>query len=69
MNIILSAKEARVEPNYNKTLTVIIDGVDKDEVMDSITVDDFIKHFGIDKVLDEIGEEECKDYFNLTEKY
>ncbi len=52
---------------YNE-ISVELNEVDVDEIIPHIEIREFIDYFGIDKVLDEIGESECKGYFGLDEE-
>jgi hypothetical protein len=38
------------------------------ELIDEIGIDKILNHFDKHKILDEIGENECKDYFGLIEE-
>lgn len=43
----------------------IIGEMDFYEVLKNISVDDAVKYYSVDEILDEIGEEACKRYFNI----
>lgn len=67
MNISISVEKISVDPNGNRNITVDLDGIDKEELLDNFTIKDCLDFFGIDKVLEEIGAEECKEHFDLSE--
>jgi len=65
MNVQLNGKHASISAGDYNSMTVEIEGVDKDDVIELISIRDLIDYYGLDKVLDEIGEDECKDHFDL----
>lgn len=67
MNITLLADSVTVDPSGNRTVSVDLKNVDKDEILDNFTVDDCVAHFGVSQFLASIGKDDCKDHFGLIE--
>ena len=65
MDINLSCKNINVDAYGNSTLSVDLKDVDEDELIDLLTIDQIIKHFGECDLLEAIGETECKNHFGL----
>ena len=67
MDLKIMAKCANVNAENYKRISVEIEGADIDEIIDIITIEQFVNRVDIHKILDVIGEKECKDYFHLTD--
>ena len=67
MDIKLDCKEVAITPNGFYTVSVKLEDVKLEDILDCLTIEDVVKYFGARHLLDEIGEDECKTYFHLTE--
>ena len=67
MDITVSARKVNVDSNGYKSVSIEIEDIDKEQLLENLKIEDFLDYFGIDKVLDEIGIEECKEHFDLSE--
>jgi hypothetical protein len=65
MDVTLNVKTVKSTGTNYRSTEVELEGVEKSELMDNLTIQDFIDHFGDDKILDTLGEDRCKDYFDL----
>lgn len=65
MDITLDAERVSVNPSNRGSVTVDIEGVSKENILDHLTIEDVISHFGQDKILDSIGEQEVVEHFDL----
>ena len=65
MDINLSCKNINVDVYGSSTLSVDLKDVDESELLDLLTIDQVIKHFGESDLLDAIGEAECMNYLGL----
>lgn len=54
--------------DYDREISVSVSGVHKGDLLDHFTLKDIINHFGQAELLDAIGEERAKEFFNLKEK-
>ena len=65
-NIFITANEANIEATRKGTieLTVSVDSVQKDEVLDNFTARDAIRHFGEDELLREMDTDAIIDYLD-----
>lgn len=52
--------------NYEKVNVRLI-GAESSDVMNSLSIDDVVEHFGAKYLLDEIGEQEARNHFGITE--
>lgn len=66
MKITITADSVSVTPDGFRSVDVALEGVDENKLMENLTVKDFISHFGVSSILDEIGERECIDHFALS---
>lgn len=64
----LNCTNVAISPNGNTSVNLFMEGVDKEDLFDNIDIDDTISHYGYKKILDEIGEEEVRKYFNIPEE-
>ena len=64
MDINLSCKSINVDA-YSSELSVDLKDVDESELMNLLTIDQVIKHFGESDLLDAIGKDECMQYLGL----
>lgn len=67
MDITLSSSEADIQPVNMKSFVVTLRDVDPTEVIEHLRLTDIIRHFGDEKLLDEIGIDEAKSHFGLKE--
>ena len=65
MDINLSCKNINVDAYGSSTLSVDLKDVDESELLDLLTIDQVIKHFGESDLLDAIGKDECMNYLGL----
>jgi hypothetical protein len=68
MSITLTATSVTVTPSSYNRVDVELEMDDESEVLDEIGIRTAIAHYGDDDLLDEIGVEYVKQYFNLIEK-
>lgn len=70
MDITITARKAEIMGTGYQQVSVELTNVDLDDLISSIPIDKFIdyhKNYNTNAVLDAIGEEEVKDYFDLIE--
>lgn len=67
MNILLTADKVTIDSAGSKYVSVVIEGVEKDDLLSELSIEDCLSYFGVEKFLDEIGEDECKSRFRLIE--
>ena len=65
MDINLSCKNINVDAYGNSAISVDLIDVYESELMDLLTIEQVIKYFGESDLLEEIGEDECKNHFGL----
>ena len=63
----LDCDEVQVTNGGSRTVTVSLEKVQKSDVLDNFDLDDITWHFDEDKILDHIGLDAVKKYFDLTE--
>jgi hypothetical protein len=68
MDIELVVENVTVTPRGYKQILVLMEEVEESEVLDSFSIDQIIKHFKTEDLLDAIGQEEVMEYFDLQEK-
>jgi hypothetical protein len=61
----VGATSVSVEANKAYKVIATLQDVDKDEVMEHFTIEDFVQYFGENKVLEAIGINAVKDYFGF----
>lgn len=59
-----SCSEVRATNGYSRGVTVNIENVEKSDVLKHFTIQEIVDHFDDDKILDFIGEERVKHYFD-----
>jgi hypothetical protein len=64
MDLALNAERASIDPNNGRTVSVDLEGVDVEDVIDSLEIKDIISFKKAD-ILDEIGVDECIQYFGI----
>jgi len=64
-NLSIDCKSAEISGGYNNQITVEINDADMKDVMNSVSIDDFIEHFGIGEVLSSIGQDEAIKYWDI----
>lgn len=67
MDISITCTSVKSEPNTRHMVSVDIDGVDESDLVELLDVDVIVKHKGVEALLDEIGIDNVKNYFGLTE--
>jgi len=66
-NFDLNVTEVKVTPTGYKSIEINFDA-DSNDVMSLISIEEFIKYFGSQDILNEIGVDEVKEHFELIEK-
>lgn len=69
INIRLSGSYAEINAESYKKVSVEIFDVDKDDIISNLSIEDVLQYFGVSEILEKIGEDECKEYFHLIERY
>ena len=64
----LRAKKVETTSDNYQLISVEIKDVEKYNVISHLTIQDFLEHFDTERILDEIGQTYCEDYFGLVEK-
>jgi hypothetical protein len=67
MDITFVCKSATVKSDWNRNISVDIEGADISDILECFELKYTIKALGTSKFLDAIGMEECMDYFDLIE--
>lgn len=67
IDLSFDAEEARIVPRDYKMIQVNTYQVSKREVLDQFSIEDMLYHFNYDDILDGIGSDYCKKYFDLIE--
>ena len=67
LDLSLTAASAEVSGGNYNSINVELTGVDADDVMSALSVEDVVKYFGASDLLDEIGEQAARDHFGITE--
>ena len=65
MDLELSVVDATIKADGYKYIKVCISGADMGSILDEIKIDDIVSHYGVNALLDAIGENPSKDYFGL----
>lgn len=68
MRLVIEAKELTIDAMNAYKVNVNLEGCDKGDVLNNFTVEDVVKHFYKNEILDEIGIEKVMDYFDLVER-
>lgn len=68
MDLKLDCRFVNISPGYStKEVTAEIQNVAEADVLEHFNVQEIVSHFGIKALLDEIGANECKKYFDLVD--
>jgi hypothetical protein len=67
MNISLNVEKVTIDSAGSRYVSVDIEGVDKEDLLGEVSIEDCISYFGADKFLTEIGEDACKELFGLVD--
>ncbi len=67
MDIVLNCKSVNVSSAGYSSVAVEMEGINQTDIIDVVSIKDIINHFGMDKILDEIGADECMEHFDLVE--
>lgn len=68
MDLTLDVASVHVTQGYStKEVRVEIQGASPSDVLESLSIKDVVSHFPIADLLDEIGEKEAKNHFNLID--
>jgi len=70
MDIKIEAESVTIDAaGYGRNQIVVsLEGVDTDEILNEIDIDEVISHHGIQDILDKIDVDEVKDHFGLVEE-
>lgn len=63
-----TAGEVRVNPLGTRTLSVEVDDVTVEDLLEQIDAKDAVEHYGDDTLLDLIGKQKAMEYFGLREE-
>lgn len=66
-NINVRCEEVQVSGWNGSKVEVNLTNANLSEVLENITAEDIVKHYGEKDLLDAIGQEEAMDYWNLVE--
>lgn len=68
MDITLDAKTASINTGYFRNeITIELSGVSESEVLEQFKISDIVNSIGKNEILDEIGIDWVKNYFDLVE--
>lgn len=67
MDIQLDVNEAKISASSSNKVTANLEGVNKNDLIDLISIKDFVAFYNISDILSEIDVEDVKKYFDLTE--
>ena len=67
MNITIRGKDVNVSSTSGNMMSVEIDGIDIDDVISEFTTNQIVNSVYVKDLLDEIGIDAVKDYFNLID--
>lgn len=65
MDMTLNCFDVTVEPNTYKKITVKLTDVEKSELFENLSINDFLEYFPLNRILNEINEQDVKDHFDL----
>ena len=66
MDLEFTCKTVSITPNHNE-VAVSIGSVQNVDILEHFSLKEIIIHFGYDSFLDEIGVDQVKQYFSLSE--
>ncbi len=52
-------------PLESEEIEIELNNISTDEIIEQLSIDDFIEFYGIDTILDKMSENKCNDYFYL----
>jgi len=67
INLQIECKNVAIVAKTYKTVAVEIEYADMENVLDNFTLKQIVDNYGTGVLLDQIGIEECKRYFDLVE--
>jgi hypothetical protein len=65
-NLSFYCESVDISPDNGRQIFVDIKGASDRNILDSYSISQFIEHFGVRDILEEIGESDCVEHFNLT---
>jgi hypothetical protein len=65
-NLSFYCESVDISPENGRQIFVDIKGASDRNILDSYSISQFIEHFGVRDILEEIGESDCVEHFNLT---
>lgn len=68
MDITINCREVKVSANNYKVVSVDLEDVDIDEVIEQFDLDAVINSIGIDRILDHLGVDAAVDHFGLDQE-
>jgi hypothetical protein len=68
MELEFDAENVSIQPRGYEAVTVTLYKPDIAQMIDAIGLDKFLDHFDEDAILEQIGSDKAKKYFDLTEK-
>lgn len=66
MDLNFKCEKCKIEGQSYDEIIVDIKNVDSYEILSHFTIEEIIKYFEDDKILDKIGEDRVIEYFNLS---
>lgn len=67
MNINLDCANVKITPYGNRNISLEIEDVSESEILNNFSEQEIVKHFDFSKLLEEIGVENAKDYWDLKD--
>jgi hypothetical protein len=65
-NISFYCESVEVQANNGREVYAEIKGASDRNVLDNYSLSQIVEHFGVGDLLEEIGESDCVEHFNLT---
>jgi predicted RNA-binding protein associated with RNAse of E/G family len=64
----ISCEGVEISPNGYRSIDLDITAINSYSILEQFDIDTVIQFFTIDALLEKIGADECKEYFDLTDK-
>jgi hypothetical protein len=65
-NLSFYCESVDISPDNGRQIYVEVKGASDRNILDNYTISQIVDHFGSDDLLDEIGESDCVEHFNLA---